>query len=233
MKRLLIVLLCMAALIYMCSCGGSSSTSAPEETTESEEPAAEEPKEVELVESGYSISDVGSIKIGAVIKNPDEKTAYEYPSVVVTAYDDKGDVIIQEEDTLKEILPGEQLNYGGLVNFDEKMADKIDKVELSIKSGYAVEPPEDIYKPSDFETKDVKDETSSDIGLTVIAGLLKNNSSTDAGDVKVSALFRKDGKIVCGSYAYVDDLGAGEEKAFAFNETNLPEYDNYELSVTR
>lgn len=232
MKRLLIVMLCMAVVFCMCSCGGSSSTSAPEEKAE-DEPAAEEPKEVELVESGYCISDVGSIKIGAVIKNPDEKTAYEYPSVVVTAYDDKGDVIIQEEDTLIEILPGEQLNYGGLVNFDEKMADKIDKVELSIKSGYAAEPPEDIYKPSDFETKDVKDETSSDIGLTVIAGLLKNNSSTDAGDVKVSALFRKDGKIVCGSYAYVDDLGAGEEKAFEFTEFNLPEYDNYELSVTR
>ncbi|MBQ3281144.1 MAG: hypothetical protein IJH41_01935 [Eubacterium sp.] len=223
----------MTVVFCMCSCGGSSSTSAPEEKAEEEEPAAEEYKDVELVEYGYSVSDVGSIKIGAVVKNPDEKTAYDYPTIVVTAYDDKGDVIVEEEDTLQLILPGEQLNHGGLVTIDEETADKIDKVELSVKSGYAVEPPEDISKPSDFEIKEVKDETDSDTGLTVIAGLVKNNFSSDVETVKVSALFRKDGKIVCGSYAYVDDLGVGEEKPFEFMEVNLPEYDDYELSVTR
>ena len=230
MKRLLIVLFCVAVVFCMYGCGGSSSTSAPEEKAEEEEPAAEEPKAVELVESGYAVDDSDDVYFGAVIKNPDDKTAYEYASVVATAYNDKGEEIGKTEDSIKVILPGEQVAAATFALCDEKP----DKVEITVETGYPIEPSDDMLKASDFEIKDLEEKTSEDVGLMAIKGKIKNNSSVDRDMVDIIFLFRKDGKIVYGDSTYVENLGAGEEGEFAIlKSSDLPEYDNYEVSVSK
>lgn len=231
MKRLLIVLFCVAVVFCMYGCGGSSSTSAPEEKAEEEEPAAEEPKAVELVESGYAVDDSNYAYFGAVIKNPDDKTAYEYACVVATAYNDKGEEIGKAEDSINVILPGEQLAAASFVLCHEQ---KPDKVEITVETGYPIEPSDDMLKASDFEIKDLEEKSDEDTGLMAIKGKIKNNSSIDRDMVDIIFLFRKDGKIVYGESTYVENLGAGEEGEFAIlKSSDLPEYDNYEVSVSK
>ncbi|MEE0856103.1 MAG: hypothetical protein U0L58_02245, partial [Ruminococcus sp.] len=58
-----------------------------------------------------------------------------------------------------------------------------------------------------------------------------NNSTKDCSSAGVSIILKKENKIVYGTTSYVDDINAGQEKAFDISEYNLPDYDSYEIIV--
>ena len=231
-KKLLIIMLLTAfALILMTACGGSAEPAAEGdgsgENDVNETTAAAAPAEVQLLDYGYSVSEDNFMTCGYVIQNPSEDTAYEFPVVNVTAYDENGDVLATEEQTMNKIQPGETQAFTSLVDCNGTSPDK---VEIDIDTGEAISPSADAIKSSDLEISGTNERTD-DLDDTSITGKIKNNASKDTDSAAVTVLFKKEGKIVYGATSFVDNLGAGKEKAFEVTEYNVPEHDSFEVSA--
>ena len=130
-KKLLIIMLLTAfALILMTACGGSAEPAAEGdgsgENDVNETTAAAAPAEVQLLDYGYSVSEDNYMTCGYVIQNPSEDTAYEFPVVNVTAYDENGDVLATEEQTMNKIQPGETQAFTSLVDCNGTSPDKVE-----------------------------------------------------------------------------------------------------------
>lgn len=225
-KSLFITMVIAFALCCLTACGGSSEST---DSDAGESGSADKAKavDVEIVESGYSMADDSYMVYGFVIENPSEDTAYEFPKVIITAYDENGDVLATEEQTMNKIQPGEKQAFGSVVDCNGQDPDK---VEFVAESGDAISPSDDAIKSSDLEISGTNERTD-DIGETSITGKVKNNTQSDTDSVGVTVLFKKDGKIVYGTTTYVDNLGAGKEKAFEVSEYEVPEHDTYEVSA--
>lgn len=182
-------------------------------------------KEVELLDAGYFVTDDYYLKYGFVIVNPDENTAYEFPKVIITTYDDNGDVLSTEEQTMNKLQPGEQQTFGSVIDCNGK---KPKKVEFNVESGDKISPSDDAIKSSDLEISGTNERTD-EFGDVSVTGKVKNNSSSDTSSVAVSVIFKNGDKIVCGTTTYVDDVNAGQEKAFEVSEYGLPEHDSFEV----
>ena len=219
MKRLLAfvltLMLAMTMGMTLVGCG---------ETPESggEEAVA---KDVQLVETGYSLSEENYLTFAFVINNPTEDTAFEFTDITVTAYDENGDVLATGDQMMNKIQPGETQTFASILDCNGQ---KPDKVEFDIDSGEEMSPADDAIKSSDLEISGTN-ERNDEYGETSITGNIKNNAAIDTESVAVTVLFKKDGKIVSGSTDFVDNLGAGKEKAFEIIEYDVPEHDSYEV----
>ena len=222
MKRLVLCSLLAALLVLFTGCGGASDSgeAAPEqETTKA--------ADLELTDSGYSVTEDNFIHWGAVVKNPDEVNAYEYPVITITAYDKNGEVLAAEEQTLMGIEPGEEQAFGSLVDAN---GEKPDKVEFGIENGNMVKASDTAIKSSDLEVSGTN-EKEGEFGDTSYTGKVKNNSETDSESVGVVVLLKNKGKIVYGEVTYVDKLTAGKEKPFDLDIYDAPEHDEYVITA--
>ena len=84
-------------------------------------------------------------------------------------------------------------------------------------------------KSSDLEISDTNER--ADEWDTSITGKIKNNSSSDTDSVGVVVLFKKEGIIVGGNLTYIDNLSAGQEKAFEISGFEVPKHDSYEVTA--
>lgn len=225
-KMLLITMVMVFALACLTACGGgteSDNSDAGESGTAKEEKVVD----VKLVESGYTMTDDSYMKYGFEIENPSEDTAYEFPKVIITAYDENGDVLTTEEQTMNKIQPGEKQAFGSVIDCNGQNPDK---VEFVVESGEKISPADDAIKSSDLEISGTNERTD-EFGDTSITGKVKNNSQSDTDSVGVTVLFKKEGKIVLGTTTYVDNLSAGQEKAFDISEYDVPEHDEYVVTA--
>ena len=163
---------------------------------------------------------------GFVIENPRKDTAYEFPKVIITAYDSNGDVLATGEQVMNKIQPGETQAFGSIVDCNGQNPEK---VEFVAESGEKIAPSDEAIKSSDLEFSGTNERTDEYGGLS-ITGKVKNNSSSDTEMVGITVLFRKDGKIVFGTTTYIDNLKAGQEKPFEVSDYNVPDHDEYEVS---
>lgn len=247
MKKCTIVTsICMAAFI-LSACGGKTDTTnstkkddtgknttktVESNTNDTTEETTEKvsAKEIELVDSGYSVSEEGDyIYWCAVIKNPDEAIGYEFHKIIITAYDSEGSVLANEEQTMNIIAPGETQAFGSLMSTNGGVPDK---VEFSVESGDAMTGSSTYIPSAGFEAIDANERKDPDYEDEVtFTGKIKNKTELDCESVCVVLVLKKDGKIVYGNDTFIDNLKAGQEKAFEINEYNLPEYDSYEISA--
>ena len=144
---------------------------------------------------------------------------------LLTAYDENGDVLATGDQMMNKIQPGETQTFASILDCNGQ---KPDKVEFDIDSGEEMSPADDAIKSSDLEISGTN-ERNDEYGETSITGNIKNNAAIDTESVAVTVLFKKDGKIVSGSTDFVDNLGAGKEKAFEIIEYDVPEHDSYEV----
>ena len=104
-------------------------------------------------------------------------------------------------------------------------------VEFSIHSGTFV--PGDtsgIIPVSSFSVSNTS-EIVQDYGAVSYTGEVVNNSDSDIDMVAVTVLLKSNGSIVYGDTTYVDNMTAGTTKPFELSEYNLPEHDEYVISV--
>ena len=185
-------------------------------------------KAVELVDSGYTvISDQECIYWVATIKNPDEKAIYEFPKIIVTAYDKEGAVIATDDMVLSLIEPGEIQAYGSSLG-TKGLA--VDKVEFTVKSGSRITSAGKHIKSSDFSAigVNVRKDSSDYQSFT---GKIKNNSSNDCESAIITIILKKDGKMIFVLTDYLYSISAGEELAFDIQGYDLPAFDSYEINV--
>jgi hypothetical protein len=231
MKKYTFILTVVLALTFILSaCSGQNNSKPNSETSEATFKTTTEAasKDVELVDSGYTISKDGEyVNWGAIIKNPDDKAIYEFTKIIITAYDKEGGVVATEDQVMNVIAPGETQAFGSILDTNGEVPDK---VEFSIESGDKITASEKHISSSEFEiigAKDRKDE----YGETAFTGKVKNNSTKDCSSAGISIILKKENKIVYGTTSYVDDINAGQEKAFDISEYDLPDYDSYEIIV--
>ena len=181
-------------------------------------------KGVEIVESGYTLSDE-YVNYAVVMENKSETTAFEYHKILITAYDANGDVLATEEQTMNEIQPGEKQMFASSVNCNGETPAT---VEFEMDSGDAISASDQAVKSSDLEISGTNERGGS-FGSIKITGKITNNSVTDTDDVGVTVIFRKDGKILMGETSYIDELSASQSKAFELSAWSVPDHDSYEV----
>ena len=230
MKRIIgITFLILAMVFCYTACGESGESAAPESTgtdTQTEDAVQEEtaPAELQITESGYHVSD-DYMYFAFVLENPSTDTAFELPTVTVTAYDESGDVLGTEEQTMLRLQPGDKQAIASLMSCN---GGKPSKVDFDIDMGDKVKPDADAITASTLEITGDKERTG-EYGDITITGKVKNNSSVDTDTVGVTAIYKSGGEIVYGETTFVDNLSAGQEKAFEVNSFDVPDHDSYEL----
>lgn len=227
-KNVLLLLLCIGLILAFTACGGSGGSNESDAGESGTSPVEEKSADVQLVDSGYSMSDDSYMKYGFIIENPsDNNTAYELPKVIITAYDKNGDVLATEEQVMNKIQPGEKQAFGSIVDCN---GGKPEKVEFEVESGNKISPSDEAIKSSDLDISGTK-ERKGEFGEISVTGKVKNNSQSDTESVGVTVLFKKGGKIVLGTTTYVDNLKAGQTKAFEVSEYDVPKHDEYEVTA--
>ena len=229
-------ILTVLLVLLLAGCGtpneaGSTDTKQTNKVEKAEKEPEKEAQSLVLVETGETAKDSDGdvyMTCGFVIENPNEDTAFEYPTVTVTAYDANGEVLATEEQTMMTIQPKEKQAF--VIWAVDCNGEIPEKVEYDLDSGNIIEPSDDAILSSEFEISGTN-ERKDEYGETSITGIVKNTSSNDTDDTAVIVLFRKDGRIVSGAMTYVENLSAGKDKAFEINEYDVPEHDSFEVSA--
>ena len=255
-KTLIIICACIAAAVIVgivlfmshdsSKDASEDSGAASVETTEPAEEGTSEPAEnesagnedpgqtentgsgdIEIVKSGYSMGEDGYIHYAVVIENTSKSSAYEYPSVIITAYDSDDGVLATEEEMFTQIQPGEKQAYGSYMDCN---GENPAKVEFSISQGDNTNASDGALKASDFKIEGAKERVND--GETIVTGKVQNTGSSDIGLVYLTLILKKDKKIIYGESTGVTDLGAGQSKAFEISDYDVPEHDSFEIWVT-
>lgn len=163
-----------------------------------------------------------------MIENKSSKHALQSGDVEITAYDSENKVLATDTVYLYSLYPGEKQAHHFF--FDCK-GETPSKIEYNVDSVRMVSPDTKKAISSDFSFSGTNERIDEKYGDSSITGTVKNNSSYDVDNAEIIVTYKKEGKIVGGYWAYVDNLSAGKEKPFEINAYNIPEHDSYELSV--
>lgn len=186
------------------------------------------PQGVVLLDTGYSMSEDNEyIYWAAEFQNPEgNSTAYEFTKILVTAYDANGTVLATENQTMNSLQPGEKQAFGSLMDSHGQIPAKVD---FAIESGTPIAPSQDALKSSDFQIEGVT-ERNDEFGDVTYTGTVKNNGAKDTDSVGIVVALKMDGKLVYAANAYVNDLAAGQQKAFEINTWGkVPAHNSYEV----
>ncbi len=185
-------------------------------------------EELSIIDQGYSMDEHNNMLYGVVIENPNSDVAFEYSELLITAYDENGEVLATREESASFIQPDDRMAFGSIIDCNGK---KPSKVEFSVESGNAVTPSDKRIRSSELQATGINDRKDEYGGVTV-TGKLMNMSDKKADSVMAVVLLRKDGKIVYGDFTYIDNIGAGNGKPFEFSLYDVPQYDAVEIIAT-
>lgn len=209
---------------------GSNTSSSTSGTKESAPASTSEPFPLEIVESGYSVSDAGYVMYGIGIKNPNEGKEADLPSFTITGEADDGSIVFSDKQTLIAIAPGETVYYG----FQAGNGTVPATVEFALGDcGFS-----DCEKPDSalFTVSNVS-EVPGSFGMASYTGELTLNvdlsGSSNPSLLKqtcVTAILRDaSGAIIYGMSTYVDTPELGETVPFEVSAYSVPEHASYEL----
>lgn len=225
-----------AMVLALAGCGGESGNGGPSPTssTSGTQPSAtastSEPSPLEIVESGYSVSDAGYVMYGIGIKNPNENKQADLPSFTITGKADDGSIVFSDGQTLIAIAPGETVYYG-----------------FQAGNGTAPSTVEFVMGDCDFSDAEKPDgaiftlsnvsEVPGSYGMSSYTGeLTLNHDFSDypnqslLNQTCVSVILRDaSGAIVYGMSTYVDTPDTGATVPFEVSAYNVPEHASYEL----
>ena len=117
MKRKVMILAAVIVLAFgVMGCGGQSgkSTSGASGSSATASAAAQnaQPQDLVLEETGYTVLDQGYVLYGFKLTNPNENFGAQFPTVQITGKTADGKVAFTDEQTLKDIYPGETIFFG-------------------------------------------------------------------------------------------------------------------------
>ena len=222
-----------ASTMILTGCGGNeadSGSGTQSSSGQKDSPASTEPKELEIVESGWSISDQGYVMYGIGIKNPNADKEADLPSFTITGKKQDGSIVFNDQQTLFVIAPNETVYYG----FQAGNGTAPDTVEFAI----------DDCSFSDCGTPDSEtftitntSEVPGDFGMSSYTGEatlnldLSGSSSPELLEQTAVTVILRDaeGQIVYGMSTFVNTPDQGESVPFEVSAHSVPEHASYEL----
>ncbi len=206
----------------------SSSTIVDEEETE---------KPLELPERGYYLhAPTGSEKIYvdycAKIYNPNTSIAFEFPVLQCYIENSEGTILANSSITGAYVMPQDSVVLCSMFTLSaDAEVDANTKIHYDISSSDTVSS-EALYIPrsTDFDISNVS-EQHTDYN-TAVTGKITNNFGEDINSISLTAVFKKDDKIVGVANTYLSNLIAGKATAFEIDGYgDMPEHDEVEVSA--
>ena len=206
----------------------ASFTPDPAKTVETQQP-------LELVDHGFaatgSLENSIFLNFCGMIHNPNKTWIAASPTVVVTIKNGDGTIMATGSEMASLIMPGDTITLCGSLTVPVTgMTDDSAiyfGVEWSDMWGDTF-----IYsgaRTTDFEISNVSELSGIN---DLITGEITNNYSENVSMANLSLVLRKDGEIVHVERIFVDNLIAGNTKAFQFSAYNgWPEHDVIEISA--
>ena len=247
-KAIGILMAAMMLTVMLCACGSTETAdnTATNTIQASKKPSSngaakteaksikEEPKQPELVDSGYTVlepNSIGDIYLTYVVKvkNPNKDMAAVYTDITITGKNEDGTILFSNEDTIPLIMPGDTVAWA------EDTMDCKNKVPATVEitvggaSFNTLDEIDDGVVTADFSIENLSI-VDGDWGASV-TGEITNNSDVDCDDVIITVIYLKDDKMVGGYHSYQDDMSAGKKAAFDVSSWGLEDLDYDELEV--
>jgi hypothetical protein len=171
------------------------------------EPAADAPLPVDLVEAGFSVKD-GNVNYTAVVSNPNPSTWVANYMPVRFDFYDADDGLVTTATASTTLLPGQTGAIIGTTN-DAQGATRMEVVIANGENDWQLI--DEIA--GEFTFSDVKTK-ATDYGPTT-TGRISSTFEEQVDDVRVDAVYKDAaGKVLGGSYTYVDFVPAGGQASF-------------------
>lgn len=212
-KVLLTIVAILLSTTIFCSCG-----------------TVAEKNVVSITDSGWCYED-GYVYYSVKIKNSSENKTYNLPTFRITAYDEKGDVLGSEEQTLSEVKAGETIGFASLGCETSMKPEKVE-FELIEKADYWIADEAGEYPGLiQMTAKDLKS-YKDDMDYLTVTGKIVNENEEPVESAAVSVLFKDDeGKLIGGETTFVDGIKAKGETPFELSTMGEFGTENYEVLV--
>lgn len=168
----------------------------------------------------------------AKINNPNKSLIARYPKVIVTVKNGDGSILATEDQVGGSVQPEDTITMCGMFSMntsdltdDAQIYFGIEWNEFVSDYTYASE-----ARTTDFKITNVSEKNGKYDHY--ITGEITNNFSEDVDMAYVSLILRKNKKIVFMENTFVDNLHAGQTKAFEFQRfSDWPDHDKIEVSA--
>lgn len=235
MKKTISILTGAVLAVALAGCSGGTADSGQEAAQapqpESTAPAVAEsssndPLPLELMESGYTVSEDGYVSYGVGIENPNTNFEAEFPVIQITGKDADGKIVFSDDQTLMFMLPGAEYYFGGQAGNGTKP----ETVEFSVSTS------KDNWIPNDKQSMAIYDisnanEVVGEFGDVSYTGeLTVLEEWDDVTSACVNVILRSEaGEIVYGDYTFVELPSSGESAPFELHVYDVPDHASYEI----
>ena len=199
--------------------GGTDGTAAP---VTDENP-------LEIVESGWSVDSGGYVNYAFALRNNSTDLTVEYPTVTITGRSSDGTVVFSQDQVLGVIYPGQTIWWASPAGNGTAP----DSVEFAVAEPDSYNVRTAAGNPTVYSFSNLS-EAKGGFGLVSFTGDVTLEREGDEefgmGSVAIIVVLRDgDGKVVCGSSAFVDNPSPGSSRSFEVSYFNPPDYASYEV----
>ena len=222
MKKIFAIILSVLMCFGLAACSGGGST----------EQASSEPKELKLVDSGYSYID-GYIYYSVVVENPNENLIANLPTVRITARDANGNVLGTSDAGFMSIYPN-QTAANAFLGFECSTTPSTVDFELIPQDSWANEDGSLYPGLKELSVTGINASTDPLVGWPSFSGEIVNSNEFDISSAAVTVVFKdSNGKNIGGYSTYVDNVLANSNTPFTLDViTNGFQYSSYDIYAT-
>lgn len=184
----------------------------------------EERQDIQITDSGYSVSESGYVLYGVSLHNPNETYAADFVTVTITGKDANGGIVFSQDQVMGTMNPGDDYTFGtqaGNGTAPETVEFSVSVDEDNWKDGEAVEgEPYTISNTNEVINEYGSGDFTGEITVT--------DAWADYETAWVSAILKDaDGNIVGGYNGYAN-ITPNQPAVFDAIAYDLPEYDSVE-----
>lgn len=196
----------------------------------------EEQKPLEIIDYGWcgtpnEYSDSVYIDYCAKVHNPNTGFAALFPEVLVTVRNAEGHILATDSHMGGKIMPEDSVILASTFSILKEDITDDAQIYFDVQWREMTSSDMDKYsKTSDFEIINVSERAAKHDSR--VTGEIVNNFGCDVDMVKLTLLFKKDGKIVGIENTFLDNLKSGKATPFEFSFwSEIPEHDDMEISA--
>ncbi len=182
---------------------------------------------LELVESGWSVSQQGYVSYAFALRNTSTTLQVRYPEVAITGRAKDGSIVFSQTQTLNMAFPNQTIYDAGQAGQGTAPA-TVDFVVLNPNEYNVTE----TRGTATFPISGISKVRNNDGGTTFngeVRAVTDGFEPSDGQQIKVSLVLRdKQGAIIYGGTAFVDWPDNGQSMPFSILVYDLPDYTSYE-----
>jgi len=245
MKKRILCCLLMAAMAAagLVGCGGNTTSSSGdakvEEKTEEKTTKQNEPVDLEITESSYTVDDEGMLRYTVCIENNNTNFRPQFAHVLATGKKPDGSIRFHDDWTIMGIQPDSTTYWTNIAGNGEVSEE--DTIEITVTVNESDWERSNTVVPDDLYTFDnVNIGEREYFGTQVTGEITLTDDSLDLGSMVgpyrpmiVCILRDADGKLIGGFDGFLDtDMAVGNKSIFDFSSNHdMGEYASYELHV--